>query len=115
MTVNILISIFSRAIYFVYLMKQAIVYIVTNRPQGVLYVGVTSNLIKRIYEHKHAINSGFSSRYNCQSLVYYELCSSMDNAIAREKQIKSGSRKKKIELINSMNPDWVDLYSSVCF
>ena len=86
------------------------VYIMTNQYDGVLYTGVTSNLFKRVNEHKEKLIGGFTSRYNVTKLVYYEEFVTMPEAIAREKQIKGGSRQKKIELINSMNPEWKDLY-----
>ena len=93
--------------------KSPAVYILTNRKDGVLYTGVTSNLTKRIYEHKNKVIEGFTSKYNCKTLVYFEIFDHMQNAIVREKQIKSGSRKKKISLINAKNPDWNDLYKEI--
>jgi len=90
--------------------KCPAIYIMANKKYGTLYAGVTSNLIKRIYQHKNGLTPGFTQRYDCKHLVYYELHEDMVNAIAREKQIKAGSRKKKIALIESMNPDWLDLY-----
>jgi putative endonuclease len=86
------------------------VYIMTNKYNTILYTGVTSDLIKRISEHKEKSLSGFTSRYNITKLVYYEEYATMPEAIAREKQIKGGSRQKKINLINSLNPEWKDLY-----
>ncbi len=86
------------------------VYIMTNKYNKVLYTGVTSNLFKRINEHKEKMVDGFTSRYNVAKLVYYEEYATMDEAIAREKQIKGGSREKKFTLINSKNPEWKDLY-----
>jgi putative endonuclease len=94
-------------------MKQPAVYIVASGINGTLYTGVTSNLAQRIYQHKNKIREGFSNKYNCNLLVYYEHFEEMVNAIAREKQIKAGSRKKKIQLIESMNPGWKDLYEEV--
>ena len=82
----------------------------TNKNNAVLYTGVTSNLFKRVSEHKNKLISGFTSRYNVTKLVYYEEYETMPEAIAREKQIKGGSRKKKIALINSKNPECQDLY-----
>lgn len=82
----------------------------TNKGHAVLYTGVTSNLFKRVAEHKDKIMAGFTSSYNVTKLVYYEECNTMEEAIAREKQINSGSRQKKIDLINSRNPEWKDLY-----
>jgi putative endonuclease len=85
-----------------------------NQRNGTLYVGVTSNLVQRVYEHKHSIKSGFASKYRCTLLVYYEAVETMEIAIAREKQLKAGSRKKKLALIESLNPEWNDLYPSIC-
>jgi predicted GIY-YIG superfamily endonuclease len=93
--------------------KFPAVYIMANKKNGTLYTGVTSNLIQRIYQHKNELIEGFTQRYNCKYLVYYELYQDMMNAIAREKQIKAGSRKKKIMLIESINSEWLDLYSSL--
>ena len=86
------------------------VYIMTNKNNAVLYTGVTSNLFKRVSEHKNKVVAGFTSKYNVKKLVYYEEFETMPEAIAREKQIKGGSRKGKIDLINSKNPKWKDLY-----
>ncbi|WP_425363596.1 GIY-YIG nuclease family protein [Candidatus Tisiphia endosymbiont of Hybos culiciformis] len=94
-------------------MKQPAVYIMANQKNGTLYTGVTSNLIKRVYEHKHGIIKGFSSKYKCTDLVFYEILETMDSAIAREKQIKSGSRARKLKLITIMNPEWRDLYEDI--
>jgi putative endonuclease len=85
-------------------------YILTNKGHRVLYTGVTSNLFKRVSDHKHKMIPGFTSSYNVTKLVYYEEFNTMEEAIAREKQIKAGSRQKKIDLINSKNPEWKDLY-----
>lgn len=93
--------------------KHPAIYIVTNQRNGTLYIGVTSNLTKRIYEHKNKIIESFSSKYNCTILVYYELFEDLENAILREKQIKKWSRKKKLALIESLNPNWIDLYESI--
>ena len=90
-------------------MKKGYVYILTNPRKTVLYTGVTSNLGKRVYEHKNKIAEGFTRRYNCNELVYYEISEDIESAIAREKQIKSGCRLKKEELINKFNPEWEDL------
>ena len=81
---------------------------------GVLYIGVTSNLIKRIYEHKNKLIQGFTHKYNCNLFVYYEVLESMDSAIQREKQLKAGSRSVKLKLIEETNPNWEDLYSEIC-
>lgn len=89
--------------------KDYYVYIIANYKNTVLYTGVTNNLEKRVHEHKNKIIKGFSSKYNLNKLVYFEQGNNVHAAIAREKQIKGGSRIKKIILINSMNPDWRDL------
>ncbi|MGX6960715.1 MAG: GIY-YIG nuclease family protein [Rickettsia endosymbiont of Pentastiridius leporinus] len=78
-----------------------------------MYVGVTSNLIKRIYEHKNNITKGFSKKYDCKILVFYEIHETMNSAITGEKQIKSGSREKKLNLIEQMNVNWKDLYDEI--
>ena len=82
----------------------------TNKYNRVIYTGVTSNLLRRVTEHKEKAIEGFTSRYNVNKLVYYEEFATMEEAIAREKQIKGGSRKKKLDLIKSKNPNWEDLY-----
>lgn len=87
------------------------VYIMTNDNNTVLYTGVTSNLIGRVKEHKENLHpESFTARYNIRKLVYYESFESIVEAIKREKQIKAGSRKKKLDLINGSNPEWTDLY-----
>ena len=85
----------------------------TNDWHTVLYTGVTSDLKRRVYEHKEKLIEGFTKRYNITKLLYYEMSDDIESAISREKQIKSGSRKKKIELINSFNKEWRDLYSEL--
>ena len=90
--------------------KQYCVYIMTNKNNTALYTGVTSDLKRRVYEHKHGMCKGFTKTYNIVKLVYYEVFQDPYHAIAREKQIKGGSRKKKIELINSINCEWKDFY-----
>jgi putative endonuclease len=85
----------------------------TNKPQGTLYLGVTSDLIKRIWQHKNNVFEGFSSKYHLHTLVWFEQHASLDAAILREKQIKGGSRLKKITLINALNPKWLDLYETL--
>ena len=82
----------------------------TNKRNTVLYTGVTNNLIRRVYEHKERMVDGFTKRYNITKLVYYEVSEDIEAAISREKQIKSGSRQKKIDLINNFNRQWKDLY-----
>ena len=89
--------------------KQYCVYILTNSRHTVLYTGVTNDLARRILEHKSKIGSAFTKRYNVEQLVYLECGDDINIAITREKQIKAGSRQDKIELINSMNPEWKDL------
>jgi putative endonuclease len=85
------------------------VYIMTNKNNNVLYTGVTNNLTRRVYEHKEGIGSKFTTKYRLNKLVYYEITNDINAAISREKQIKSGSRSKKLDLINQFNPDWNDL------
>lgn len=94
--------------------KQYCVYILTNYNNTVLYTGVTGNLPNRIYAHKEKLVDGFSKKYNLYKLVYYEVFDHPNAAIAREKQIKAGSRQKKLNLINQFNPAWNDLYSEIC-
>ena len=90
------------------------VYIMTNKRNGTLYIGVTSDLVRRVYEHKCSIIPGFTKKYGCKLLVYYEIIESMETAITREKKIKGGSRKNKIKLIETQNPRWIDLYENIC-
>jgi len=90
-------------------MKNYWVYIVSNKNNNVIYVGVTSELEKRIYQHKHKLIRGFTSKYNLNKLVYFEGCGDVESAILREKQLKRWSRKKKDELIRRMNKSWEDL------
>ena len=85
----------------------------TNKHNTVLYTGVTSDLAKRVYQHKEKLVAGFTSRYNVTKLVYYEVCDNMECAILREKQIKAGSRAKKIRLITEANPGFTDLYNTL--
>jgi putative endonuclease len=85
----------------------------SSERNGTLYVGVTSNLLKRVWEHKNNVVEGFTKRYGVHTLVYYEVGPSMESVIYREKQIKAGSRKKKLALIESMNPKWKDLYEDL--
>jgi Predicted endonuclease containing a URI domain len=93
--------------------KYYYVYILSNKYNNVLYVGITNDLIRRVYEHKNKLVEGFTEKYNVDKLVYYELFNDPINAITREKQLKGYSRKKKVELINSFNPEWKDLYESI--
>ena len=94
-------------------MKKGYIYILFNKKHGTLYVGVTSDLIKRVYEHKNKFVQGFTEKYGVDKLGYYEVCDNILSAIEREKQLKAGSRKKKIELIEKFNPEWKDLYSEI--
>lgn len=90
------------------------IYILTNNYNKVLYIGVTNNLLKRVWEHRNTENKQhFTKRYNVFKLVYYEEYYSIIDAIAREKQLKGGSRKKKIDLVNNFNKDWKDLYEDM--
>ncbi|MBM2825352.1 MAG: excinuclease subunit [Dehalococcoidales bacterium] len=89
--------------------KQYYVYIMTNKTNRVLYTGVTSDLNRRVYEHKNKLIEGFTTRYNVNKLVFYETCEHVEGAIAREKQIKGWLRRRKVDLIESMNQEWTDL------
>jgi len=93
--------------------KQGYVYILFNKRNGTLYTGVTSDLTKRVYQHKNKLAEGFTSRYDVDKLGYYEACNSITSAIEREKQIKAGSREKKLKLIETMNPEWKDLFEEI--
>ena len=95
-------------------MKPGFIYIITNKNNTTLYVGVTSNLPQRIVQHKEkTYKNSFSARYNLNKLVNYEQFQMIGNAIGREKQLKAGSRAKKIELITTLNPNWEDLYEDI--
>jgi len=94
--------------------KQYFVYIITNQWNNVFYTGVTNNLIKRLFQHKEKLANGFTKRYNVKKLVYYEIFNNINDVLVREKQIKSGSRQKKIELIKSMNYNWENLNKEIC-
>ena len=94
--------------------RQPAIYLLSNKPGGVLYTGVTSNLPGRVWQHRARVAKGFTAKYNLKTLVYFELFDEMYAAIAREKQIKSGSRQAKIRLIESVNPTWRDLYADIC-
>jgi putative endonuclease len=93
--------------------RQYYVYIMTNKHNTVLYTGITNDLRRRIYEHKEKLVAGFTEKYNITKLVYYEVFDDVENAISREKQIKAGSRQKKIQLITSINREWRDLYRRI--
>jgi putative endonuclease len=90
-------------------MKKSLVYFMTNKNNTVIYVGVTSDLLKRVYQHKTKTYKGFTAKYNCNKLIYFEEFDAINLAIAREKQLKSGNRKRKERLINAENPEWNDL------
>ena len=91
-------------------MKEPAVYIMANKRNGTLYTGVTSNLLQRVHQHREGALPGFTGRHGCKLLVWYERYDDMVGAIEREKQIKGGSRKRKLALIETLNPDWRDLY-----
>ena len=94
-------------------MKQSYVYIMTNKNSTALYTGVTSNLVRRVWQHKNKVADGFTSKYNITKLVYYEVFEDINEAIRREKQIKGGSRQDKINLITKNNPDYKDLCDEI--
>ena len=89
------------------------VYLVTNNHNSVLYTGVTNDLKRRVFEHREGRCGNFTSRYKVRKLVYYEITTAIESALAREKQIKAGSRQKKLNLIEAFNPDWDDLYDEI--
>jgi putative endonuclease len=93
--------------------NQYFVYLMTNKNNTVIYTGVTNDLKRRVYEHKEKMIDGFTKKYNVNKLVYFEATNEINSAIQREKQIKAGSRQKKIDLINSVNPEWRDLYNDI--
>jgi len=90
-------------------MRQYYVYILTNKTNKVLYIGVTNNLVRRIFEHKNKLAEGFTKKYNLSKLVYYEVTNDIYSALEREKQLKNWHRDWKINLINNFNPVWADL------
>ncbi len=94
-------------------MQSYFVYILTNHTNQVLYTGVTNNLVRRVFEHQKHLVTGFSDKYYTTKLVYYEIAESIESAIAREKQIKAGSRQKKLNLVSTFNSDWRDLYPEI--
>ena len=94
-------------------MKSYFVYILASKKNGTLYMGVTSDLIKRVWQHKHKANNGFTADYNVDKLVYFEDTIDVLSAIAREKQLKKWNRAWKIRLIEEKNPDWKDLYTDI--
>ncbi|MXS82013.1 GIY-YIG nuclease family protein [Nitrosomonas oligotropha] len=93
--------------------KQPAVYILASKRNGTLYIGVTSNLIRRVWEHKNDLADGFTKKYQVHQLVWYELHETMDSAISREKAMKNWKRAWKISRIETVNPDWKDLYQSL--
>ncbi|MCQ8105470.1 GIY-YIG nuclease family protein [Methylomonas sp. SURF-2] len=94
-------------------MKQPAVYILASQRNGTLYIGVTSNLLQRIWQHKEDLVEGFTKQYRVHTLVYYELHADMNAAIAREKQLKKWNRKWKLDLIEQQNPNWRDLWDDI--
>jgi putative endonuclease len=93
--------------------KTSYVYILASKPNGILYIGCTANLIKRVYEHKNAFVPSFTKKYDVKQLVYYEVHQDIQEALLRERQMKKWNRAWKIRLIQSQNPDWIDLYPSI--
>ncbi|WP_121115970.1 GIY-YIG nuclease family protein [Croceibacterium ferulae] len=93
---------------------QPAVYIMCNKRNGTLYVGATSNLPQRAWQHREGVADGFTKRYGCKLLVWYEQHATMDHAITREKQLKAGSRQKKPALVEQGNPNWQDLFAKIC-
>ncbi|MCL4428174.1 MAG: GIY-YIG nuclease family protein [Deltaproteobacteria bacterium] len=95
-------------------MKNYYVYILSSKRNGTLYTGVTSDIVKRVYEHKQNVVEGFTKKYNIHMLVWYEIHDSAESAINKEKQIKKWKRTWKLKLIEKDNPEWIDLYESIC-
>ena len=93
--------------------KSGYVYMMMNKGDTVIYTGVTSHLVKRVYEHQQKLVDGFTKKYNVNKLVYYEMCDDITSAIAREKQIKGGSRAKKLKLIKNVNFEMKDLFNEI--
>lgn len=91
-------------------MKNYYVYILTNKPNGTLYIGVTNDLARRMYEHRNKLINGFTKKYNLKKLIYFEVFDRIEDAILREKRLKKWNRQWKIELIEKTNPNWIDLY-----
>ena len=94
--------------------KLPCVYLLASKRNGTLYIGVTSDLVKRVWEHKKHVVDGFTKQYGVDKLVWYEVHETMESAIRREKAIKEWQRAWKLELIEKSNPDWKDLYSTIC-
>ncbi len=95
--------------------RQYYVYILFSKKNGTLYVGVTSDLVKRVWQHKNKLVKGFTQKYNVDKLGYYEVSNDINSAIAREKQLKGGSRQTKLDLIEINNPNWNDLYYEIIY
>ncbi len=93
--------------------KNPAIYILASQKNGTLYIGVTSNLLQRVWQHRNKLVNGFSKTHSISMLIYYELHDTMESAITREKQLKGGSRAKKLKLIENMNPQWNDLYETL--
>ena len=93
--------------------KKGYVYIMASKPNGTLYIGVTSDLLKRVWEHREGVADGFTKRYGCKTLVWFEVHDGIENAILREKQMKEWRRAWKVRQIVDMNPDWQDLYPTL--
>ena len=96
------------------LVNMFYVYILTNESNNVLYIGVTSDICERVYQHREQLVEGFTQKYNVHKLVYYEQFEEVYDAISREKQLKNWRRQWKIDLIEKENPDWVDLFDELC-
>ena len=94
-------------------MKSYFVYILASQRNGTLYIGVTNDLVKRVYQHKNDLANGFTKKYNIHSLVYFKQYNDIESAIIREKQLKKWNRRWKLELIERENPQWKDLYKSI--
>ena len=94
--------------------KYGYVYIMASGFNGTLYIGVTSNLVQRVYQHKQRIFEGFTAKYDVKTLVYFECCDDITSAIEREKKLKKYKRQYKINLIEQLNPKWNDLYETIC-
>ncbi|MFA4982482.1 MAG: GIY-YIG nuclease family protein [Candidatus Omnitrophota bacterium] len=94
-------------------MKSYYVYILASKKNGTLYIGVTNDLVRRVYEHKQGLVEGFTKKYNVKQLVFFEETNDVESAITREKQMKKWNRQWKIELIEKSNPEWKDLYSEI--
>jgi putative endonuclease len=95
------------------LTKQYYIYIMTNKLNTTLYIGITNDLKRRVFEHKNHLIKGFTNSYSIEKLVYYETCEDVNSAISREKQMKKGLRQKKVNLVQSFNNDWHDLYETL--